>query len=69
VRIQRLAEQLECSIAEICIAYVLYSGLNTAALITVSSLEQLQAAFQAEQIKLTAEQVKYLERGNYHRKS
>ena len=69
VRIQRLAEQLECSIAEICIAYVLYSGLNTAALITVSSLEQLQTAFQAEQIKLTAEQVKYLERGNYHRKN
>lgn len=64
VRIQELAEQLGCSVAEICIAYVLYSGLNTAALLTVSSINQLQAAFQAEEIKLTREQITYLEQGD-----
>lgn len=62
-RIQKLAKQLGCSVAEVCIAYVLCSGLNTSALITVSSLKQLQTAFQAEQVKLTIDQIQYLEHG------
>lgn len=64
-RVQKLAAELDCSIAEVCIAYVLCSGLNTAALLTVSSLEQLQGTFRAEQLKLTGEQVDYLEHGEH----
>ncbi len=62
-RVRVLADQLGCSIAEVCIAYVLCSGLNTAALLTVSSLEQLNGAFQAEKIRLTTEQITFLEHG------
>lgn len=62
-RVAKLAADLNCTVAEICIAYVLCSGLNTAALLTVSSLAQLESAFSAEKIKLTQEQVRYLEDG------
>lgn len=60
-RVKTLAAQLGCSVAELCIAYVLCSGLNTAALLTVSSLKQLEDAFRAEKLKLTAAQISYLE--------
>lgn len=63
IRIQELAAKRGCSVAEICIAYVLCSGLNTSALLTVSNLEQLKDAFRAEQIKLTPDEIRYLEHG------
>lgn len=63
-RIEILAMQLGRSVSEICVAYVLCGGLNTSALLTISGLSQLEHCFDAHDLKLTKNQLEYLQSGD-----
>jgi aryl-alcohol dehydrogenase-like predicted oxidoreductase len=62
-RIEHLAKEIGRSVSEICVAYVLCSGLKAAALLTVSKLSQMEHCFDAHDLLLTQEQIRYLQFG------
>ena len=62
-RLQQLSAQLGCSVAALCVAYVLCAGLQASALITISNLSQLGEVLQSGDIALTPAQIHFLECG------
>lgn len=63
IRLQKLSEKLNKSMAAICTAYVRDHGLNAVVLSSFTKISQLEEAMEAETFQLTPDQIKYLETG------
>ncbi|MDR2504579.1 MAG: aldo/keto reductase [Oscillospiraceae bacterium] len=62
-RVKKLSEELGLPIAALLTAYVRDCGLNTIPLVAVSSIAQLEEVWRANDVKLSREQIGFLETG------
>lgn len=60
-RCEELAEKKNCTVSQIAMAYIYNSPLNAFAIVSTSSAERMKANIEAISIKLTEEEIKYLE--------
>ncbi len=63
IRVKKLSEKLGVPLSAVTCAYVRDRGANASVLCSFSSIAQLEEVFQAETIRLSVDQIKYLETG------
>jgi aryl-alcohol dehydrogenase-like predicted oxidoreductase len=62
-RAQRLAEDLDRTVAQVALAWLINQTVPTVPIVGASTTEQLETSLESDQINLSAEQVQYLEGG------
>lgn len=60
-RCEELAEEKQATVAQIAMAYIFDSGLNTFAVISTRSVERMQQNIKSLSLELTEEEIAYLE--------